>query len=458
MQRMASAASAASARVPRLSRRLDRFGAETVWQEFTPLAKAMEAVNLGQGFPDWASPAFVKGAMKRAQDEDANQYCRSAGHLPLVQALAVRYSALLQRPISWETEVTVGVGATETLFATMQSLIDAGDEAVLICPAFDIYAAQVQMAGGVCREVPLRLVEGKWTLDMAELRAKFTPRTRVVIINSPQNPTGKIFSEHELEQIAAILRDFPDCVAVSDEVYEHMVYDGRPCPRLANVPGMWERTLSVSSSGKTFSCTGWKIGWAVGPAELVRGIVLTNQWVQFSVSTPSQHAIALALEEAKKPVEGFDNYYSWLLAEYTRKRDILMRGLQRAGLKPVAPDGGFFIIADTSNIDFPVSYMQETTKAAPVMFRDWAFCRFLVTEIKVAAIPPSAFFSEGASAVAMAFADSPSSHPTPTLLFFSPPQRKTKRRPLAWLVLPSARRMRLCTRRASGFSSCESLR
>jgi kynurenine--oxoglutarate transaminase/cysteine-S-conjugate beta-lyase/glutamine--phenylpyruvate transaminase len=303
-----------------------------------------------------------------------------------------RYSVTLQRPLNWETEVTIGVGATEVLYSTMQSLIDPGDEAVLITPAFDIYAPQVQMAGGVCKFVSLRLKEGVWGLDMGELRAALSPRTRVLLLNNPQNPSGKIMGREELLAVSALLQDFPQCVVVCDDVYEHMVYDGADFPRMATLPGMWERTLTVSSSGKTFSCTGWKIGWAVGPEALIRGLVLTNQWVQFSVSTPSQAAIAEAMGVAAQPYQGFPTYYAWLLAEYTRKRDILMAGLKAAGLNPTAPDGGFFIVGDTSNIAFPEHYMTLTSKAAPVMKRDWAFCRFLTQDIKVGAIPPSAFF------------------------------------------------------------------
>jgi kynurenine--oxoglutarate transaminase/cysteine-S-conjugate beta-lyase/glutamine--phenylpyruvate transaminase len=276
----------------------------------------------------------------------------------------------------------------------MQALLDAGDEAVLISPAIDLYAAQVQMAGGVPVYVPLRLAAGGagWELRLEELRAALTPRTRVLLLNNPQNPTGKILSRAELEGIAAILADFPQVVVVSDEVYEHIVFDGAALPRMATLPGMWELTVSVSSSGKTFSCTGWKVGWAVGPEALVRGLVLTNQWVQFSVSTPSQKAIADALAAAEAPYEGCASYYAYLTARYTAKRAQLMAGLAAAGLNPALPDGGFFIIADTSNIAFPERYMALSTKAAPVMRRDWAFCRFLIEEIKVAAIPPSAFF------------------------------------------------------------------
>jgi kynurenine--oxoglutarate transaminase/cysteine-S-conjugate beta-lyase/glutamine--phenylpyruvate transaminase len=340
--------------------------------------------------------------MCKAVEENANQYCRSAGHAPLVQALAKRYSAWLGRSVNWETEVTIGVGATETLYATMQSLLDPGDEAVLISPAFDIYAAQVQMAGATPKFVPLRLVEDAanpgtqvWRLDMAELAAAFSDRTKVILLNSPHNPTGKTFDVAEYAAIADILRSWPHVVAISDEVYEHMVYDGRSHVRLAAQPGMWDRTITVSSSGKTFSITGWKIGWAVGPEALIKGLILTNQWVQFSVSTPSQQAIAACLEAADEPYKGYPSYYAWLNASYAAKRDVVMAGLTAAGLRPIAPEGGFFIIADTRDVVVPPSYMLLTSKAAPVMRRDWALCRFLTEEIKVAAIPPSAFF-EGA--------------------------------------------------------------
>ena len=409
---MSSSSSAPSS--PPLAHRMKQFGTETVWQEFTPLSAEVGAINCGQGLPDWQSPAFVKDALRQATMEDnPNQYCRSAGLPKLTQALAQRYSGFLGRRIDWATEVTIGVGASETLFAAMQALVDAGDEVLLISPAFDIYASQVLMAGGVAKYVPLRIVEApaeavgaggaprqEWKLDMAEFAAAFTPRTRVVVLNTPHNPTGKCFDAEELAQMAEIIKRHPRVVVVSDEVYEHMVYAPRSHLRMATLPGMWERTLTVSSAGKTFSVTGWKIGWAVGPEALVRGLVLTNQWVQYSVSTPAQHAVALCLERADAPYEGFANYFAWLNAEYVRKRDVLTAGLVAAGLRPIAPEGGFFIIADTSNVAVPESYMGVTTKACPVMTRDWAFCRFLTLEHKVACIPPSAFFEGEDKAIA----------------------------------------------------------
>ena len=240
----------------RLASRLDKFGSLTVWQEFSPLAAETGAVNLGQGFPNWASPRFVKDAMIRAVNQDENQYCRSAGHTPLVKAVAARYTRELGRPINADTEVTIGVGASECLYALMQSFVNPGDEVILISPAFDIYIAQVQMAGGVPKYVPLRLVadpvhpgQQVWHMDMAELRAAFSSRTAAIVLNTPHNPTGKMFSREELAAIAAILADFPRVLAISDEVYEHIVYDGREHVRLATLPGMYERTLTVSSAG-----------------------------------------------------------------------------------------------------------------------------------------------------------------------------------------------------------------
>ena len=328
---------------------------------------------------------------------DANQYARSAGLPSLCRALASHYGPQLGRggALDWETEVAVGVGSSETLYAAMQALVDAGDEVLLISPAFDIYAAQVSMAGGAPVYVPLRQRGGAWHLDMAELRAALTPRTRVLLLNTPQNPTGKVLTRGELEAVAAMLADFPRVVVVSDEVYENMLYDGREHVRMATLPGMWARTLTVSSAGKTFSVTGWKVGWVIGPAPLVRGVIVTNQWVQFSVSTPAQLAIAYAFERAAAPYEGHASYYSWLAAEYARKRATLCAGLRAAGLPPITPQGSFFIMADTSAVEVPPAYLAQRSAACGArMRRDWAFCKFLAHEVGVIAIPTSAFYEE----------------------------------------------------------------
>lgn len=377
--------------------RLAGFEAPTVWHEFTPLAIERKAVNLGQGYPDWPCPQFVKDACITAVTADHNQYCRSGGHLRLVNAVAKSFSSSMGRTIDPLSEVAVSVGATEGMFACIQSIINDGDEVIVLEPAFDIYSAQLKMAGGVPKYVPLRsrtsASEGvTWSLDMEEFASKFTSKTRAVILNTPHNPTGKVFTAQELQDIANVVLAHPNVLVISDEVYQHLVYDGRKHVHIATLPGMWDRTITVSSAGKTFSVTGWKIGWVVGNKELVRNVMLANQWVQFSVATPLQEAIGACLEHAELPYQGFPNFYAWLGDTYTKKRDFLAAGLRNAGLVVGVPEGGFFIIADTSKIEVQPKYLSETTAAAPVMTRDWAFCRMLTIEYGVAAIPPSAFY------------------------------------------------------------------
>ncbi|KAA0169966.1 hypothetical protein FNF28_01756 [Cafeteria roenbergensis] len=344
------------------SARLLPFVTKTVWEEFTPLAKSTGAVNLGQGFPDWAAPDFVKEAMVNAVTiRNDNQYTRSAGHPSLVQKLARLYSGWLGRAVDWESEVTVTVGATEALFALTQSLLGPGGAA-------------------------------GWKLDPAELEAALTPKSRLLILNTPHNPTGKVFTREELESIARIVRAHPRLVVLCDEVYEHLTYDGAEHVRLASLPGMWDRCVTVSSSGKTFSVTGWKVGWVVGPRPLVRSVMTANAWVQFSVPTPTQSAIAEALEKADSPYQGFPSFYHFLRAQYRGKRDRLVRALRRAGMRPIVPSAGFFIMAQTAGSTVPDKYMAQSTPSCPKMTRDWALARHLTIDHGVACIPPSAFY------------------------------------------------------------------
>jgi len=369
--------------------------------EFTPLAVRMKAVNLGQGFPDWPSPDFVKEALKVATGADHNQYARSAGDPVLVEALARHYSPLVGRKIDALTEVTVSVGATEALYALLQAVINEGDEVVVLEPAFDTYPAQVQMAGGVCRFVPLTCdlknngVAGAsaWKLDMAQLEAAITPKTKLMLLNTPHNPTGKVLTRDELLQIADILKRHPHVTAVCDEVYEKLVYDNRQHVRLASLPGMWDRTVTISSCGKTFSCTGWKVGWAYGPQSLIKPIMLANQWIQYCVSTPTQRAVASIILESDKPYKESKTYYDYVCTEYQKKRDDLASSLKDGKLLPVVPEGGFFIIADTSSYQPDAKYANQPGPNGEVpVSRDWAFARWLTSEAGVTPIPPSAFY------------------------------------------------------------------
>jgi aspartate/methionine/tyrosine aminotransferase len=260
------------------------------------------------------------------------------------------------------------------------------------------------MAGGTPVFVPLRPTGDPslgashvFTLDLQELEEAVTTRTKLLILNSPHNPTGKMFSLTELQGIADIAMKH-NIIVIADEVYEHVVFDEESEPHIsiATLAGMWERTLTLSSSGKTFSCTGWKVGWAVGPEHLVKAVTAVQQWVNFSAPTPNQDAIAQCLELAHEPYQGYSTYYQYLADEYQRKRTLLVDALHSAGMTPVLPPGGFFIMADTSHISFPYDTIrQQKTPAMPTdpMPRDWALSRWLTQVVGVTAIPPSAFYS-----------------------------------------------------------------
>ena len=406
------------AAVPDLAHRLDGLEKPTVWHEFTPLSQQHGSINLGQGFPDWEPPAFVQEAMKASiYERKANQYARANAHLPLAQVLAQDYEAKWNGMIALDpvTQVATTVGCTQALFCALQGLINPGDQVILLEPAFDIYHAQVKMAGGECVFVPLRpnnelmspndnknnagasSASDVFQLDLNELEAAITDQTRILLLNTPHNPTGKMFSQTELQGIAEIVERHPQITVISDEVYEHIIFDPENEPHIsfATLPGMFERTLTLSSSGKTFSCTGWKVGWAVGPPHLVQAVVAVQQWVNFSAPTPNQDAIAQALLHAREPYQGFDTYYAYLANDYKRKRGILQTALSQAGLTPVSPPGSFFIMADTSQIHVPNEFLKHTTPAMPVhpMPRDWACSRWLTQDVGVTAIPPSAFYS-----------------------------------------------------------------
>jgi len=284
---------------------------------------------------------------------------------------------------------------------TFVGLLNPGDNCLLMEPAFDIYAAQVQMAGASVSSVPFRYDPGKqgneaFVLDMAELESKITDNTRLIVLNNPHNPTGKMLSREELVEIAAVVARHPRVMVVSDEVYDHMTFDGLEHFHFACIEGMWDRTITISSAGKTFSVTGWKVGWAIGPEPLIQAIAQVGCWTHFSVPTITQHALALAMEAAEAPYEGCPCYFAHLALMYLQKRDFMVDTLRRAGLKPVVPSGAFYIMCDTSDACIPDEYTQAAPSAAcgEVMTRDWAFCRWLTIEVGVAAIPPSAFYSK----------------------------------------------------------------
>jgi N-succinyldiaminopimelate aminotransferase len=341
----------------------------TVFSEFSALAARHGAVNLGQGFPDFEGPLEVREAAVRALREGLNQYAVGSGAPALRAAIAEHAERFYGQRVDPDTMVTVTSGATEALCDAVLGLVDPGDEVVLFEPFYDSYVANVVMAGGVPRYVRLRPPDrdhATWWYDDAELEAAFGARTKLVVVNTPHNPTGKVFTRAELERIADLcLRH--GAAALVDEVYEHIAFARHV--RMATLPGMEDRTVTVSSGGKSFSFTGWKIGWAIAPPALRHAVQQAHQFVTFATAAPLQAAMATAL---RLP----DRYFIELQASYAQKRDRLSVALEAAGMRPLPVEGTYFTMAETGADD------------------DFAFCRRLTTEAGVAAIPPSAFYCD----------------------------------------------------------------
>jgi aspartate/methionine/tyrosine aminotransferase len=362
----------------RATPRIRGFGT-TIFTEMSRLAVQHGAVNLGQGFPDFAGPDFVKEAAKAAIDADLNQYAISHGTPRLRAAIASAWARDHGREIDPDREITVTSGATETIFDAIQAFVGPGQEVIAFEPFYDSYPASATIAGGALR--PVTLYPPDWRFDPDELGAAFTPQTRLLLLNTPHNPTGKVFRRDELALIAALCQE-RDVVALTDEVYDRILFDDSVHVPLATLPGMWERTLTINSTGKTFSMTGWKIGYAVGPAPLNAALRAVHQFVTFATATPFQEAMATALEAA--PARG---YYDELRAAYAHRRAMMQTALDGAGLPTLPIGGSYFLMGDVSGLGFP---------------DDAAFCRWLTSEVGVAAVPPSAFYQDPARAPLLA--------------------------------------------------------
>ena len=356
-----------------ISDKLKPFGT-TIFSEMTKLAQEHGAINLAQGFPDFEGPRAIVEAAQRALDSGENQYARSLGHPALVQALADKYRTLAGLDFDPLREVVVFAGATEGIASSLLGLLNPGDEVVLFEPFYDSYPAAVAFAGATPRFCTLRFPD--FALDERELSQLFNDKTKLILLNSPHNPTGKVFTRAELEVVARLCRDH-DVVAVTDEVYEHITYDGVQTVALASLPGMRERTLTLSSTGKSFSLTGWKIGWGVGAAPLVAAAQAAHQFVTFSVATPLQVAMAFALREFQQ------SYFAQLQREYAERRDFLVNELRAAGFDVSVPKGAYFVLADFTK-RFPTAQFGD----------DRAVAKLLVEKHGIAAIPPSVFYKQ----------------------------------------------------------------
>lgn len=350
--------------------------AATIFAEMSALAARTGAINLGQGFPDVDGPEYIKEAAIAAIREGRNQYPPGDGIPELRHAVAEHQLRHYGLDVDPNTEVLVTTGATEALAAAILALVSPGDEVITLEPFYDAHAACIAMAGGTHVTVPLVAAgpenpEGGFRLDVAALRAAASPRTRLILLNTPHNPTGTVLDRAELEAIAQVARE-RDALVLTDEVYEHLVFDGAEHVPIATLPGMAERTLTVSSSGKTFSLTGWKIGWLHGPADLVTAVRTIKQFLTYVSGAPFQPAIARALADDDAPRA--------LAASLAFRRDLLVEGLEKAGFGVSIPQGTYFVVADGGPLGFPDGV---------------DLCRRLPELAGVVAVPVSAFCTPG---------------------------------------------------------------
>ena len=353
------------------SERTSRF-TESVIREMSRLCTAHDGVNLAQGFPDFPAPEAIKQEAARAVAADVNQYAITWGAKRLRDALVAkteRWTGLRYDP---EAELTVCCGSTECMVATQMALVDPGDEVVIFEPYYENYGPDAILCGASPRFVRLR--EPDWSYDPAELEAAFSDRTKAIVINTPNNPTGKVFTRSELEHIAALCRKW-DAVAITDEIYEHILYDGAEHVTMATLDGMRERTVTISGASKTYSVTGWRIGWCLAPPALSRAIRKVHDFLTVGAPAPLQEAAAVALSLP-------DTYYEGLAQQYRGKRDRLVPALEAAGFRTFSPRGAYYVMTDISGFGFN---------------DDVSFARHLVTDIGVAAVPGSSFYHDPAA-------------------------------------------------------------
>lgn len=354
--------------MPVISKKWSSFGT-SIFSLMTQAANRWNAVNLAQGFPNFDGPIEIKEAAAEAIRGHSNQYAPSPGLPRLRELLAARMERVSGISYSPDNEVTVFSGATEALFCSFQAFFSPGDEILAFAPFFDCYPAGAFSTGAKLIEVRLRTPD--WTFSKEDLEFKLTPNTKGILVNTPHNPTGRVFSREELNVIAEFAKQH-DLLVITDEVYDELVYDGAPFTRLATIPGMRERTVVISSTAKTFSFTGWKIGFAFAPASLTAELRGVHQFTVFCSATPLQVGMCRALEFG-------DEYYKKLREDYTERRDVLCDGLKKLGYKFRVPEGTYFVVADYSHVS-----------KKP----DHEFALWLTEHKKVAVIPTSVFYEQ----------------------------------------------------------------
>lgn len=381
----------------KFNKKMASLGSSNVWTELTALTAEYDAVNLGQGMPNYQSYTDIKRIMEETLAESTDsihQYTRSPGNLRLVKAIGKTYSRFMNREIDPMSEILITVGADGSLFNAFSSFLEEGDEAIIIEPFFDCYAPLTKINGGKCVFVPLRPKEKKtdgykssadWSFDKEELSKAFTSKTRLIIINTPNNPLGKIYTREELDLVAGLCINH-NVLCLSDEVYEHLALD-REHIRIATLPGMWERTVTFGSAGKAFSATGAKIGWTIGPKELVKLCISQHNNSIYVCPTFMQEVIARCFELELSRFDSPECYYNSVKEEIKPKRDMLAKLISAAGLEPIIPEGGYFMMADITKIASKFSSDDKEIK-------DNKFVKYLIKEKGLATIPTSSFYSQ----------------------------------------------------------------
>jgi aminotransferase len=340
---------------------------ESVIREMTRLAGQYGAINLAQGFPDFPAPDEIKEAACQAIRSDVNQYAITWGAKKLREAIAKKYWDFSQFELDPEKELTVCCGSTEAMIATCLAVIDPGDEVVIFEPFYENYGPDVILSGAVPRFVPLHCPD--WSFDHEQLAAAFNNKTRAIIVNTPNNPTGKVFSREELQFIAQLCQKW-DALAITDEIYEHIVYDNLQHVMMCTLPGMRERTITINGISKSYSLTGWRVGYAIASETLTGAVRKVHDFLTVGAAAPLQEAAVVGLQLPR-------SYYQRLAQEYQARRDLLHSSLENAGLRSVLPQGAYYIMSDIS--PFPYS-------------DDVRFVRYLIEEAGVAAVPGSSFF------------------------------------------------------------------
>ena len=341
----------------------------SIFTEMTLLSNQAGAVNLSQGFPDFEGPEEIRRAAAEAIMRGPNQYCPSMGIAPLREAIGLKMKRFYGVDVDVEKEITVTAGASEAIGASLLGLVDPGDEVILLEPCYDLYPPMVAMAGA--RPVYVPLERPGFALPEDALAGAFNERTKAIIVNNPLNPTGKVFTRDELETIGKLCGEY-DAVAIGDEVYEHLVYDERAHLSLLQIPSLRERAIVISSTAKTFSLTGWKVGYAIAFPRLSDAVRMSHQFITFCTPSALQEAMASAIAME-------DSYYEALLSGYSSRRRRLCGALENMGFETFWPEGTYYVSIDISPLDFE---------------DDLAFCRYITTEVGVAAIPTSFFWKD----------------------------------------------------------------